>query len=191
MALLEFDEATARALVTTLQTGLNASVGAGRVSVVLGWPDGQAGQPGGPALVAVTYGEPQETPIAAAVYRETASGDTIEVLDAVARWELSVQVDLFTSYRDQRAALGPVIRQILSPSRNHPKLALTLTDYHDLVALLTVDSAGDVDDEDAQRAREWRKVWQCTARGMVLTGRNLVSLEDNRSVLTAARDLDI
>lgn len=191
MALLDYDEATARAIVTALQAGLDAATSAGAVSVVLGWPDAQAAQPQGPAIVAVTYGEATETPINPTIYNETEDDGAIEVLDIVARWELSVQVDLFASYRDQRAELAPVIRQILSPGVAHPKLALTLTDYHDLVVLLMVDSVGDVDDEDAMVAREWRRTWQCTARGKVLTGRTLVPLDDNRTTLTAARDIDI
>ena len=192
MALADYDEAVARALVAYLQAAVDAYVPPnGTVQVVNGFSDGSEDQPTGPAFIAVSHGQADETPISPVIYRETADGDDLDVLDAVARWSLTVQVDLFTSYRDQRAELGPVIRQALSPGVAHPKLALTLEDYHDLVALLAVDSVQDPDDDEAYAAREWRRTWSCTVTGMVLTGRTLVSLDDNRSAVTAARDIDI
>lgn len=186
MPTIEYDEATAAALVAFLQAGLDARVSAGVVPVVLGYRDDQADQPTGPAFVSVSYGEPDETATIGTDFASVTDDGTVTTLVSLAHWTLTMQVDLFTSTRQLRAELAPVLRAVLAPHADRPTFALTLTDYHGLVVVLRVESVRDEDPEAAMQTREWQRSWMLQASGRVLVPHDAPELVDNRSIVSAA-----
>lgn len=186
MALISYDEAVAAELVAYLQAGLDAALGAGVVPVVNGYPDDQEEQPTGPAFLSVSMGKPDETPTVGTDVSATTAEGIVTTLVSTAHWSLTMQVDLFVTQKRLRAELDPVIRKILAPSSEHPKFALTLTDYHGFVAVLGVESVGNEDDDAAMQTREWQRSWMLQATGRALVPHEAPELTDLRSAVSVA-----
>lgn len=171
-------QAATDAIVTALQTAMNAALpnlDPGTILVRDGWPDAQAGIPSGTYLI-VTSGDLVQEPHKPIPWSSTTTDGVVTQLYGVATWLMSVQVDVFADFKDQRDGLVPFARAVFATIPFSGNATLTLSGYHSTQMRVKVTSESD-DDPKGTIGGRWRHTFEIEAQGKIIVDHDWFELQ--------------